>query len=243
MLDFSSRMSNTGTKGNNTLIEAMFKAGVQYGYSKSRRHPSAKNFIFGAKNKSEIFDLEKTSKALEEALAFTSSIGEKNKHILLVSGKKEAQKTIKDAAESINLPYVAGRWIGGSLTNFSEIKKRINKFLNLKEQKEKGELTKYTKKERLLIDRDIEDLGRKFGGLVLMKELPAALFVVDSKEEAIAVTEARAMGIPVIAISNSDCNLEEVDHPIPGNDASLSSVKFFVSKIVEAYKEGQKKSK
>jgi len=239
-------MSNIETdvknKTDNNLIEAMFSAGAHYGYSKSRRHPSLKPFIYGAKNKVEIFDLEKTSLALNDAQEFITSLGEKREQILFVSGKKEIKKFIEDSANSIDTSYVAGRWIGGTLTNFPEIKKRIQKFLDLKEKKEKGELTKYTKKERLLISRDIEDLGLKFGGLVLMKDLPSAVFVVDSKQEKIAVTEAKKMGIPVISISSSDCNIEDVDYPVPGNDSSISSIKFFVSKIIEAYKDGQKKN-
>ncbi|HJN62891.1 MAG TPA: 30S ribosomal protein S2 [Candidatus Paceibacterota bacterium] len=236
-------MFNTGTKTNNKLIEAMFGAGVHYGYSKSRRHPSTSPFIFGAKNKVEIFDLEKTSKALEDSFNFVLSLGEKNKQILFVSGKKEAGSILRETAKNLGVSYVAGRWIGGTLTNFSEIRKRIQKFLDLQEKKEKGELSKYTKKERLLIDRDIMDLESKFGGLMDMQELPSALFVIDSEQEKIAVTEAQKMGIPVISISSSDCNIKGIDYPIPGNDSSLSSIKFFVSKIADAYKEGQKKSK
>jgi small subunit ribosomal protein S2 len=236
-------MIDVKNKTNNSLIEAMFSAGAHYGYSKSRRHPSIKPFIYGAKNKVEIFNLEKTSKSLEEALKFIESLGKENKQILFVSGKEEIKSIFKESALSIDNPYVAGRWIGGTLTNFSEIRKRINKFLDLSQKKEKGELTKYTKKERLLIDRDIEDLGSKFGGLVDMKELPTALFVIDPKQESIAVTEAEKMSIPVIALSSSDCNIDEIAHPIPGNDSSLSSIKFFVEKVVNAYKEGQKKTK
>ena len=236
-------MSNTELKTDKGLIESMFGAGAHYGYSKSRRHPSTGNFIFGAKNKVEIFDLEKTSKSLERALDFISSLGQAKKNILFVSGKREAKNIIIETAEPLSQPYVAGRWIGGTITNFSEIKKRIQKFLDLKSKKEKGELTKYTKKERLLIDREIEDLNVKFGGLVEMKELPQALFVIDSKQEKIAVKEAQTMGIPVISVSSSDCNIERIEYPIPGNDSSLSSIKFFMSKVSDAYKNGQKKAK
>jgi small subunit ribosomal protein S2 len=208
-------------KTDNKVIEDMFGAGAHYGYSKSRRHPSAKPFIYGSKNRVEIFDLEKTSKLLEKALDFVTELGKENKKILFVS------KT--------GLLYVAGRWIGGTLTNFSEIRKRIQKYLDLKEKKEKGELSKYTKKERLLIDRDLNDLESKFGGIFKMEGLPQALFVVDSKQEHTAVTEAEKMGIPVISLSSTDCNLEDVDYAIPGNDSSLSSIKFFVSKVAESY--------
>ena len=140
------------------------------------------------------------------------------------------------------MPYVDGRWIGGTLTNFSEIKKRIAKYQDLNEKKDKGELKQFTKKERLLIDREIEDLRTKFEGIISLEGLPKALFVIDSKQESIAVTEAKKMNIPVIALLNSDCNLNDVEHPIPGNDGSLASIKFFIGKVKEAYEEGLKKA-
>ena len=234
-------MSNT--KIDSALVEEMFSVGAHYGYSKSRRHPSTGEFIFGVKNKVEIFDLEKTSQSLDEAQEFVKSLGALSKKILFVSGKHELRSVVRDAAISLGLPYVAGRWIGGTLTNFSEINKRVKKLLDLKEKREKGELSKYTKKEQLLIDRDIDDLEIKFGGLTTMVALPSALFVIDSKEEEIAVAEANHLAIPVISISNSDCDLEKVDFPIPGNDSNLSSVKFFIDKIKSAYSEGKKKTK
>jgi len=139
------------------------------------------------------------------------------------------------------MPYVAGRWIGGTLTNFPEIRKRVLKLEMLTDQKEKGELAKYTKKERLLIDREIDGLRNYFEGLSLLKELPGALFVVDSKKEAIAMEEARKLGIPVMALCGSDCNIKEVDYPIPGNDSSKDSIAFFVNQIAHAYQGSVKK--
>jgi len=237
-------MSNVAeNKTSKDLIETMFSSGAHYGYSKSRRHPSTSTFIFGVKNGVEIFDLEKTSISLNKALDFVRTLGESNQLMLLVSGKKEMKSVITKTGEDLGVLYVAGRWIGGTLTNFSEIRKRTHKYLDLKEKKDKGELSKYTKKERLLIDREIDELGLKFGGVVTMKELPKALFVIDSKEEKIAVTEAKMMGIPVISLFSSDCDIKDIDFPIPGNDSSVASASFFLSKISEAYKEGQKKSK
>lgn len=221
-------------------IEEMFKVGAQYAYSKSRRHPTNKGYIFGVKNRVEIFDLEKTNEALEKALDFVKELASEKKTILFVTGKHEARATIKETAIALKMPYVAGRWIGGSLTNFTEIQKRISKYEGLIEKKEKGELSKFTKKERLLIDRDIEDLETKFGGIVSMKKLPQALFIIDSKQEKIAVEEAKKSNIPVIALSNSDCNLSDVDYPIPGNDSNFASIKFFVNEIQKAYEEGLK---
>jgi len=223
----------------NDIIELMFKAGAHFGYGKSRRHPSAKPFIFGSKNKVEIFDLEKTKDNLESAKNFVKTLAEKNQQILFVGGKAESREVIKNGAISVGMPYVSGRWVGGTLTNFPEIRKRVAKFEDLISKKENGELSKYTKKERLLIDREIERLKMLFFGIVTLKEMPKALFVVDSKKESNAVAEARANNIPVIALTGSDCDLKEVEFPIPGNDSSVSSIKFFVDEIAKAYKEGK----
>jgi small subunit ribosomal protein S2 len=217
-------------------IERMFKAGAHFGQIKSRRHPSVKPLIFGVKNRVEIFDLEKTKDYLERAKEFVASIAKNNGLIVFVGGKNEARDAVRNAASSINMPYVAGRWIGGTFTNFTQIRKRIELFEMLSDQREKGELSKYTKKERLLIDRDIDNLQRFFGGIVTMKELPKAIFVVDSKREHIAVTEAHKLKIPVISLAGSDCNLKDIEYPIPGNDSSISSITFFLSEIAGAYK-------
>lgn len=216
-------------------IEEMFTAGAHFGFAKSRRHPTFKPFIYGQKNNTEIVDLEKTEKLLEKALVFVSSLGAEKKNLLFVAGKSEAREILKRAAEAINAPYVAGRWIGGTITNFDQIKKRVARLEDLISKREKGELGKYTKKERLLFDREIENLLRFFGGIRNMSKLPDAIFVVDSKKEHIAVAEASKFKIPVIALAGSDCDLSLVTYPIPGNDASRSSIEYFVSKIVEAY--------
>lgn len=221
-------------------LEELFKVGAHYAYGKSRRHSSAKPFIFGTKNRTEIFDLEKTNQSLEVALDFVRTLASEGKVILLASSKLEAKDAIVSAGSTLGLPYVAGRWIGGTFTNTTEIKKRVAVLVDLTEKKLKGELVKYTKKERLLIDRKIAKLEKMYSGLLDMKGMPAALFVVDSKEEAIAVTEAHQMNIPVISLSNSDCNLKELDFPIPANDSARASIAYFVGKIAEAYKEGVK---
>jgi small subunit ribosomal protein S2 len=224
---------------NNEIIEAMFKAGAHFGYSKSRRHPSTASYVFGVKNKTEIIDLEKTSELLNKAIEFVTSLAKDNKKILFIGGKSEAKNAIKNGAMIIDMPYVSGRWIGGTLTNAPEIKKRVARFEDLTSQKEKGELSKYTKKERLLIDRLIVNLEEMFGGVIGMKESPKALFVIDPKKEIIAVTEAKKMGIPVIALLNTDCNIKDIDYPIIANDSSVSSISFFVDSIVKAYKAGK----
>ncbi len=220
-------------------VDALFAVGAHFGFVKSRRHPSAKPFIFGVKNKIEIFDLEKTQESLATALEFVKTLGSKNAQILFVGGKNEAKEAVTKVAESINMPYVAGRFIGGTLTNFPEIRKRVEKLETLVSQKEKGELGKYTKKERLLIDREIDKLREFFFGLSVMKHVPHAIFIIDAKRESIAVKEAQKMGIPVIALCGSDNDLSQVDYAIPGNDASKMSIEHFLREVAGAYKTGQ----
>jgi small subunit ribosomal protein S2 len=222
-------------KVNNDRIDEMFKAGAHFGYSKTRRHSSVTPYIFGVKNRVEIIDLEKTDELLEKALAYITTLAKEGKQVLFVGGKNEARGSLKMAAESINMPYVDGRWIGGTLTNYPEIKKRLNKLEDLTKQKEKGELLKYTKKERLMIDREIANLDRFFSGISSMKDLPKALVVVDSKKEIIAVTEAQKMNIPVISICGTDCDITKINYPIVANDSSVSSVTFFVSELAKTY--------
>lgn len=221
---------------NKEAVESMLQAGAHFGYAKSRRHPSTKSFIAGSKNGYEIIDLEKTSEQLDKAIAFVSEIAKDRGQIMFVSTKREFAPIIKDSAMSIDQPYVIGRWIGGTLTNFEEISKRVKRLESLLEQKSKGLLAKYTKKERLLIDREIEDLEERFGGITNMKFKPKAVFVIDTKHDDIAVQEAKNEKIPVVGISNLDCNVESITYPIVANDSSVKSVKFFVQKIVEAYK-------
>lgn len=224
------------SSSSNSVIDALVSVGAHFGFVKSRRHPSTKPFIFGVKNKIEIFDLEKTQESLATALDFVKTVAEKNGVILFIGGKNEAVQAVATVAPSINMPYVAGRFIGGTLTNYPEIKKRVEKLEILTSQKEKGELTKYTKKERLLIDREIEKLKTFFSGLSIMKRVPDAIFVVDAKRESIAVKEAHTIGIPVIALCGTDNNLNEVEYPIPANDSSKASIEFFLRQVADAYK-------
>ena len=225
------------TKDKNTTIDTMFRSGFHFGVARSRRHPSTKNYIFGVKNKTEIFDLEKSEIALIAALEFIKKIAASGKKVLFVTGKSEAKETLRQAAQKIGQPFVAGRWIGGTLTNFKEIRKRIDKFESRQAEKEKGELAKYTKKERLLIDREIAKLEVMFGGIVSMKDKPGAMVVIDPKKEAIAVEEARQTGVPVVALASSDCDLSLVNYPVPGNDVAKASIEFFLTQVAKAFGE------
>jgi len=228
-------------ESNNTVIDALFKVGAHFGFSRSRRHATMKGLIFGAKGKTDILDLTKTAPLLEDALAFMRGLGATGMKVLFVGGKLEMQDLTRTAAEAVGMPYVAGRWLGGTMTNFVEIKKRIKRMIELTTDREAGVLAKkYTKKERLLIDREITRLEGNFLGLVTLEKIPDALVVVDTRKEVIAVREAKTLRVPVIGIMNSDCDFSLVSHPIVGNDASRESVKFFLDRVVDAYKEGTK---
>jgi small subunit ribosomal protein S2 len=232
-------MQSIDTTAKSPVIEALFKVGAHFGYAKARRHPTARPFIFGAKNHVELFDLEETEKALASAKAFISAVAAQGKQVLFVGGKNEAKEVVKSAAEASGLPFAAGRFVGGTLTNFSEIRRRVDKMERLLNERETGELNRYTKKERLLIDREIDKLKSNFAGIVSMKSLPAAVFVVDPRREHIAVLEAKRLHIPVVALANSDCDLSQVDYAIPANDSSRASVAHFVEEIASAYRAGR----
>lgn len=219
----------------NPVIDTLFKLGAHFGYAPSRRHPSVAPFIFGSKGGTELFDLEQTAASLSGALEVVKTLAGQRKTILFVGGKAEAREPLARAAARLNQPFVASRWIGGTLTNFSEIKKRLNLLSEQTEQREKGELAKFTKHERLLIDRNIADLERMFGGLKGMNKLPDALFIVDPKQEAGAVAEARQLNIPIIALLNSDCDQTLVQHPIPANDASIQVITYVLDEVAKTY--------
>ncbi len=224
-------------------IENMFASGAHFGLGKSRRHPTLSNFIFGTKNGTDIIDLEKTEALLEKAKAFVSNIAKEGKTILFVGGKKEAFKSIRNAAEMQNLPYVDGRWIGGTISNFPQIRRRIDRYEKLVSDKEKGELAKYTKRERMLIDKEIASLEKMFLGIVAMKKIPDALFVIDPRREKIAVKEANDYGIPVVALCGSDCDIKNIDYPIVANDSSKASIQYFAEEISRSYQEGKSAKK
>lgn len=220
---------------NNPIIDKLFSVGAHFGYSPSRRHPSVSRFIFGQKGEMELFDLEQTARLLSEALEAVKSLASERKTILFVGGKAEAREGLSRTAQMLNQPYSAGRWIGGTLTNWNEIKKRLARLQDLVSMREKGELAKFTKHERLLIDRDIIDLESMFGGLKGMQKLPDAIFIVDPRVESGALSEAKQLNIPVIALLNSDCDISGIQYPIPGNDASREAIQFVLDEVGKTY--------
>ncbi len=217
-------------------LQDLFQAGAHFGYSRSRNHPSAKPFIFGYKNRSAIIDLTKTVESLERAKGLLQALATEGKMILMVGTKDEARRLVEKTASELNVPWVSLRWLGGTLTNFAQIKSRVDRLGELKTQKERGDWAVFTKKERLLLDREIDRLERYLSGLVSLTQLPAALVVIDSAEEAIAVAEANKMNIPVISLSGSDCDVSQVTYPVMANDANQDSISFFLRAVAEAYR-------
>lgn len=226
-------MSNT--------IQHLQDAGLHFGYPRTRRHPSAAPFLYGTKDRTDLFDLSQTSIRLDAAQEFVKALAMTGRQVLFVGGKNEAVKPIQEAAMRIGVPFVAGRWIGGTLTNFKNIRKRVERLEKLKADTESGELEKkYTKREQLLLSREIENLEFRFGGIVTMRDLPGALFIVDSRHESIAVKEANQLKIPVIALSSSDCDFARVQFPIPGNDTVQKSIRLATDAIAESFAEGRR---
>lgn len=211
--------------------EEMAQAGLHFGHRASRSHPKMKPYIFGIRNTIHIIDLEKTAEKFNEALNFIQSLFSEEKTLLLVGTKIQHRELVKELAKECNLPYVIERWIGGAFTNFKTISKRIEYFKELEDKKQKGELEKYTKKERLNMDLELKELEIKFGGIKEMKKLPDAVFVLDMKKDDIVVKEAKMKGIKTIAISDTNVDPTLVDYPIPANDDAMSSVKYILNKV------------
>lgn len=220
------------------LVKELFAVGAHFGYSRTRRHPSAAKYLFATKNKVDIIDIEQTEAQLAKAAEFMNKLGQKGKTVVFVGSKPEAKESVRLAAESLGLPFVTTRWVGGMLTNFPEIKKRINRLEELRAAKISGDLQKkYTKKEQLLIAREVAKMEDLFSGIVSLKGIPDALFIVDPKKEVSAVLEAKRLGVPVIALGSTDCDITVSDYPIIGNDASRASIEYIVKYLAGAYKQ------
>lgn len=211
------------------------EAGAHYGYSRTRRHPTTSPYILGNKDGIDIINLEKTAGQIEKAAAFLGELGATGKTVLFVGVKPEARTAITETASLLRQPYITERWIGGILTNFSEIKRRINKLEDMKEQRMSGAFEKFTKKEQLLLNRELARLQKYFSGVVGLQKMPDALVIVDPKKENIATLEARKLGIPVIAIGNTDCSIRGITYPIVANDGSASSIAKILGILSEAF--------
>ncbi len=222
-------------------VDRLFETGAHFAQLKSRRHPSMKRFIVGVKSKVEIFDLSLTDEQLATAKGVMKTLAQAGKTVLFVGGKREVSDAVREAALRIGQPYVAGRWLGGTISNFSEIKKRIDRLADLTSKRDSGELAKiYTKLERIYIDREIDRLNERLGGLGDLAKRPDAFVIVDTRHEAHATKEANDAHIPVIGIMSSDCDLKDAKYPIVTNDSSRKTVRLILDELTEAYEEGRR---
>jgi len=229
------------TGGNSTAeLKRLFDTGAHFAQVKSRRHPSMKPFLVGIKGRQEIIDLVKTTEQLEAAKAVMAALAKEGKTVLYVGGKVEISALVKKAAQDINAPYVAARWLGGTISNWSEIKKRIDRLAEILEKAAAGTLAKqHTKLELVMIGREQKRLTERLDGITMLTKKPDALLVVDTKHEKHAVKEANDAGIPIIAIMSSDCDLSDAAYPIVANDTSRKTVELILSELTEAFAKGQ----
>ena len=220
-------------------MKQLLEAGVHFGHQTRRWNPKMKQFIFTERNGIYIIDLQKTVKKVNEAYFFIRDVALSGKPILFVGTKKQAQESVESEAKRCGQHFVSNRWLGGMLTNFKTIKTRINKLENIEKMEETGDINLLPKKEIIKMMNEKEKLEKNLGGIRNLNEMPGALFVVDPRKEKIAVAEAHKMGIPVVAIVDTNCDPDEIDYPIPGNDDAIRAVKLIVSKMADAILEGK----
>lgn len=229
---------NTQTT-HNIDIDQLFQVGAHYGFTKSRRHPTVVPYLYGTKDGNDIFDLQKTAAQVTAAAQVIEEYAKQDKVIMYVSTKDESKHLVRDVAVSLDTPYVVNRWIGGVLTNFSEIKKRVQRLNDLEAEQASGTLErKYIKKELVVLGREMEKLRHNFGGIQNMTRRPDLLVVVDPRHDDIAIDEAKTLGIPVVAIMNSDCDVSQIDYPIVMNDSLRGSVELVLGILARAQKAG-----
>ncbi|MFZ5352049.1 MAG: 30S ribosomal protein S2 [Bacillota bacterium] len=215
-------------------MKQLLEAGVHFGHQTRRWNPKMAEFIFTERNGIYIIDLQKTVKKVEEAYDFIKEVASQGKSILFVGTKKQAQESIESEAKRSGMYYVNQRWLGGMLTNFKTIKKRIERLNELERMEQDGTFEILPKKEVIKLRLEMEKLEKNLGGIKTMNDAPGAMFVVDPRKEKIAIQEAHILGIPVVAIVDTNCDPEEVDYPIPGNDDAIRAVKLLTSKIADA---------
>ncbi len=224
------------------VIKELLEGGVHFGHLSKHWNPKMKRFIFGKKKNVYIIDLEKTAQKLQEAKEFAKQKAKEGEKILFVATKKQLRSTVKELASSCDMPYVAERWVGGLLTNFSTVRRRVEKYLELLRKRETGGFDIMVKKEVVKINREIERMERSYSGVTSLESLPGCVFVVDPKKEVACVREVNKLCIPIIALIDTDANPDIIDYPIPGNDDSIKSVKYITSCMVEAINEGLKET-
>ena len=220
-------------------LEELVKAGAHFGHQSRRWNPKIEPYLYGEKDGVHVFDLTKTKVLLEEALEVLKNASKEGKIILLLGTKKQAREKVEKVAKEAGVFYVNERWLGGTLTNFIQIKRSIQKMSDMKAKKEKGEYSEFTKKERLLLDREIERLERFFGGIADMEKEPDLLVIIDAKKEISAIRESKAKDVPVIAVVDSNSDPTSVDYPIPMNDDATKAVDYVLELFKEAIIEGK----
>ncbi len=220
-------------------MKQLLEAGVHFGHQTRRWNPKMAPYIFTERNGIYIIDLQKTVKKLDEAYAFVRDVAANGGEVLFVGTKKQAADSIKEEAERCGMHYVNARWLGGMMTNFKTIQKRIDRLAQLRKMEEDGTFELLPKKEVVKLKLEIEKLEKFIGGIKHMKTLPAALFIVDPKKEKIAVSEARKLNIPIVAIVDTNCDPDEVDYVIPGNDDAIRAVKLIAGAMANAVMEGR----
>ena len=222
-------------------MKELLEAGVHFGHQVRRWNPKMKEYIFGERNGIYIIDLQKTQKMFRDAISFVTGLmsEDRGKVVLFVGTKRQAQDAIREEAERAGQFYINSRWLGGLLTNFQTIQKSIKRLKDLESMQTDGRYEKLTKKERIKLDRERESLTKNLAGIKGMSRLPDAVFIIDVKKEEIAVAEANRLGIPVVAVVDTNCSPEGVDYVIPGNDDALRAVRLFASRIADAVLEGQ----
>jgi len=221
-------------------LEELLKKGVHFGHKTSKRYPKASSYIHSERNGIHIIDLQKTSDALKEALAFVEKITKAGGVILFIGSKKQAKQIVKEAADNCGMPYIVGRWLGGTFTNFDNIVNLTKKLDTLSKDKEEGVWERYTKKEQVTLDKQLNKLEDTVGGIRKMKQLPQAVFVVDIKKEKTAVLEANKVKLPIIAMTDTNTNPDFVQYPIPANDDAIKSIEIMTGLIAQAVKEARK---
>jgi len=217
----------------------MLKAGVHFGHSTSRWHPKMKEYIHGSRGHVHIIDLEKTKQQLADALEYVRGVVARGGKIMFVGTKDQSKAIVQKYAESCEMPYVTERWLGGTLTNFHQIKKSIKRLRKLKDQRDKGELRKYTKKEQLLLGREIEDMQVKLGGVEKLERVPDVLMALDVRFDKTAIEEAKVIGMNVVALCDTNVNPKLIDYIIPGNDDSVRSIEMICALMADAVKIGK----
>jgi len=220
-------------------MKQLLQAGVHFGHQTTHWNPKMKKYIYGARNGIHIVDLQKTLKQFREAEEFIRKITAAGKKILFVATKRQAQELVKQEAERCGMYFVNQRWLGGTMTNFSTIRKSIDRLLQLEKMEEEGEFERLHKKEALNKRKDIEKLNKFLGGIKSMRELPHALFIIDTQKERIALSEAKTLGIKTFALVDTNCDPNGIDFPFPGNDDAIRSIKLFTTRVADVALEGQ----